>query len=524
MEPMQENTNETLNQEHMNVNRRVFLKTSGTAVAGSMLLPAFIQSCQGSPLSAGLQAYLDHFEVNAQILQRVIATALSKGGDYADLFFEHKVQNSLALEDGQVNRAYSNIDYGVGIRVLKGDQTGFAYSETVTAEAMLKAANTAANIASGAKNISAADLTEASRADYYAIQKNWEEVGVPDKIPFIQQLNDKIFAMDERVSKVNASLTDETSYILFYNSEGTITFDYRPMVSMGAFCIMEKDGQIENGYASRSFRMGFEFLNDEVVDLLAQEAVERTAILFEATKPKAGEMPVVMGAGGSGILLHEAIGHTFEADFNRKGTSIFADKLGKKVAESFVNIVDDGTLPGNRGSLNMDDEGVATEKTYLVKDGVLNSYIHDRISANYYQVAPTGNGRRQSFRHMPLPRMRSTYMETGPHTKDDIIASVKNGIYVDNFSNGEVKIGAGDFTFFVKSGYLIENGQLTRPIKDINIIGNGPQALADITMCATDYLIDNGTWTCGKSGQSVPVTCGLPTVLVKKLTVGGLSA
>lgn len=505
------------------IDRRDFLKASGSAVAGSMLLPAFIQSCQGNPLSAEIQAYLDHFGVNLQLLQKVTEKALSKGGDYADLFFEHKTLNSLALEDGNVNRAFSNVDFGVGIRVLKGDQTGFAYSETITSEALMKAANTAANIASGNKAVPAQEIREALPADYYAISRSWEEAAVPEKIPFIQALNDKVFAMDSRVSKVNASLTDETAYVLFYSSEGLISYDYRPLVSLGTFCVMEKDGQIENGYSSRSFRKGFEFLNDAVVDELAQEVVDRTSLLFEATKPKAGEMPVVMGAGGSGILLHEAIGHTFEADFNRKGISIFADKMRRKVAESFVNIIDDGTLPENRGSINRDDEGNATEKTYLVKDGVLNSYIHDRISARHYGVNPTGNGRRESFRHVPLPRMRATYMETGPHLKEEIIGQVKQGIYVDNFSNGQVKIGAGDFTFFVKSGYLIENGKLTQPIKDINIIGNGPQALADITMCADDYLIDNGTWSCGKSGQMVPVTCGLPTVLVKKLTVGGMS-
>jgi len=505
------------------INRRNFLKASGTAMAGSMFLPAFLQSCQGTPLPPDFNAYLDHFGVNLQLLQKVTRTALSKGGDYADLFFEHKMVNSLGLEDGHVNRAFSNVDYGVGIRVLKGDQTGFAYSETITPETLLKAANTAANIASGAKNAPAQEVAGTVPADYYRISRSWEEVAVPEKIPFIQQLNDKIFSLDQRVSKVNASLTDESGYVLFYNSEGMITYDYRPMISMAAFCVMENNGQIENSYSSRSFRKGFEFLNDEVVDLLAGEVVEKTSLLFEATKPKAGEMPVVMGAGGSGILLHEAIGHTFEADFNRKGTSIFSDKMGKKVAESFVNIIDDGTLESNRGAINMDDEGNLSEKTYLVKDGILNSYIHDRISAKHYGVNPTGNGRRESFRHIPLPRMRATYMEEGPHQKEEIIASVKNGIYVDNFSNGEVKIGAGDFTFFVKSGYLIENGRLGQPIKDINIIGNGPQALADITMCAKDYLIDNGTWTCGKSGQSVPVTCGLPTVLVKKLTVGGLS-
>lgn len=506
-----------------NIHRRKFLKSSGSAVVGSMLLPAFVQSCQGASVSAEIQAYLEHFGVDLKLLQKVTEKALSKGGDYADLFFEHKIVNSLGLEDGKVNRAFSNIDFGVGIRVLKGDQTGFAYSETITPEAMLKAANTAANIASGSQAVSAQEIKEAMPANYYTINKSWEDVSVPEKIPFIQKLNDQVFELDSRVSKVNAFLNDESAYVMFYSSEGVLTYDYRPMVSLGVVCVMEQNGQLENSYSARSFRKGFEFLNQEVVDLLANEVVDRTALLFDATKPKAGEMPVVMGAGGSGILLHEAIGHTFEADFNRKGTSIFADKMGKKVAENFVNIVDDGTLAENRGSINMDDEGNRSEKTYLVKDGILNSYIHDRISARHYQVDPTGNGRRESFRHVPLPRMRATYMEAGPHSREDIISDVKKGIYVDNFSNGEVKIGAGDFTFYVKSGYLIENGKLTQPIKDINIIGNGPQALADITMCASDYKIDNGTWTCGKSGQSVPVTCGLPTVLVKKLTVGGVS-
>ncbi|HDR52278.1 MAG TPA: twin-arginine translocation signal domain-containing protein, partial [Mariniphaga anaerophila] len=501
----------------MRTSRRNFIKTSGAAVAGGMVLPPFLQSFQNVQISKNVKYYLDHFEVSTEMLQQVIAAAMSKGGDYADLFFEHKKSNSLALEDNKVNRAISNVGFGVGIRVLKGDQTGFAYSETITPEAMLNAAKVAANIANQSNGYTPVEVAEKIPANYYHILNKWEDVSVENKIPYVQKINDRIFSLDEKVIKVNAFLTDETAYVLFYNSEGRLTYDYRPLVNFGALCIMQKEGRIENSYAARSFRTGFEWLSDELVNELAQEAVDRTNLLFEATKPKAGEMPVVMGAGGSGILLHEAIGHTFEADFNRKGTSIFSDKMGKKVAESFVNIIDDGTLEHNRGSINVDDEGNDVEKTYLVKDGVLNSYIHDRISARFYGVEPTGNGRRESFRNIPLPRMRATYMEPGPHTKDDIISSVNYGVYVDNFSNGEVKIGAGDFTFFVKSGYLIEKGKLTQPIKDINIIGNGPQALADITMAAGDYLIDNGSWSCGKGGQTVPVTCGLPTVLVKKL-------
>jgi len=508
----------------MKINRRKFLITGSTAVAGSILIPPLIQSCQDLKVSENVKSYLDHFEVSVEMLQKVISAAMSRGGDYADLFFEHKISNSLGLEDGKVNRAYSNIDYGVGIRVLNGDQTGFAYSEDVTLKAMLNAAGMAAAIADNSGKFEKGGIVEKIPADFYRINKKWEDVSVKDKIPFIQKINDRVFSLDEKVIKVNAFLNDETSYVMFYNSEGKLTYDYRPLVSFGVVSIMQRNDQIENNYSARSFRKGFEWLSDDVVEELAKETVDRTNILFDATKPKAGEMPVVMGAGGSGILLHEAIGHTFEADFNRKGESIFSDKMGKKVAEKFINIIDDGTLINNRGSLNIDDEGNEVQKTYLVKDGILNSYIHDRISSNYYGVDPTGNGRRESFRHIPIPRMRSTYMEPGPHTREEIFESVDYGVYVDNFSNGQVKIGAGDFTFFVKSGYLIEKGKLTQPIKDINIIGNGPQALADISMVANDYLIDNGTWMCGKGGQTVPVTCGLPSVLVKKLTVGGTNA
>ncbi len=508
----------------MRVDRRNFIKTSGMFAAGSMLLPPFMQSCQNVQISTEVKNYLDHFEISTEMLQKVIAAAMSKGGDYADLFFEHKISNSLGLEDGKVNRAFSNIDYGVGIRVLKGDQTGFAYSENLAMNDMLNAAKMAANIAGNPKEFQPVAVNEKTPADYYSIKQKWTDATIKDKVPFVQKINDKVFSLDKKVTKVNAFLADETSYVLFYNSEGRITYDYRPMMRFGAVCIMEKDGQIENAYSARSFRTGFEIMTDSLIDEIAQEAIDKTNLLFEAGKPKAGEMPVVLGAGGSGILLHEAIGHAFEADFNRKGTSIFSDKLNKKVAENFINIIDDGTLPNDRGAINIDDEGNDVQKTYLVKDGILNSYLHDRISAKHYGVEPTGNGRRESFRNMPIPRMRSTYMENGPHTTEEILAAVDYGVYVDNFSNGEVKIGAGDFTFFVKSGYIIEKGKLTKPIKDINIVGNGPQALADITMAANDYKNDSGTWTCGKDGQSVPVTLGLPTVLVKKMTVGGTNA
>ncbi len=505
----------------MNTTRRDFISTGGTFMAGKLLMPPFLKFSPNDKIFTNVNHYFDLFEVSEEILQKIVAAAISKGGDYADLFFENMRANSLGLEDGKVNRAYSNVSSGVGIRVLNGDQTGFAYSETLNPKDMINAALMAANIANSGKNFQSTDFYLKKPADYYNISKKWDDISVKDKVPIVQKINDKIFSLDSKVIKVNAFLSDETSMILFFNSEGVLTYDYRPMVSFGAVCTMQKGGKTENSYSARSFRKGYEWLSDRLAEELAEEVTDRVNLQFDAVRPKGGEMPVVMGAGGSGILLHEAIGHTFEADFNRKKTSIFSDKMGQKVAENFINIIDDGTIEYNRGSINIDDEGNDAQKTYLVKNGILNSYLHDKISSKHYGVAPTGNGRRESFRHIPLPRMRATYMEPGPHTKEEIISEVDYGVYVDNFSNGQVNIGAGDFTFFVKSGYLIEKGKLTSPIKDINIIGNGTEALADITMAANDFKIDNGTWTCGKEGQSVPVACGLPTVLVKKLTVGG---
>lgn len=488
-----------------------------------MTIPPLSGPSDDIPFSNNAGFYLDHFGITAGQLQEVITTAMSRGADYADLFFEHTLNNTAMLQDNKVNRASSGIKYGVGIRVLKGDQTGFAYSENTSPESMIRAAKTAAGIADGHASTGKITITEMAPPSYYKIRTPWEDVSIKDKVPFITALNEKIFAGDRRVNKVNITLDDQTSYILFFNSEGLLTWDYRPLTHLSARTLMEENGRIENSTVSRSYRKGFEFLTEDLIDALARQAVEETALLFKAVKPKAGEMEVVMGAGRSGILLHEAMGHSFEADFNRKKTSVFSDKMGKRIANNFVTIVDDGTLPNNRGSLNIDDEGIKTEKTVLVSNGILTGYIHDRISAKYYNVKPTGNGRRESFRHIPIPRMRSTYMENGPHEKEEIIASVRNGIYVDNFSNGQVNIGPGDFTFFVKFGYLIENGKFTRPVKDINIIGNGPLALADITMVANDMELSDSTWMCGKDGQNVPVTLGLPTVKINKLTVGGVN-
>ena len=464
--------------------------------------------------------YLNIFGTDVPTLDKLVATALSNGGDYCDLYFENTVYFNLMLKDGAVTSGGCHTDFGVGIRVLKGEKTGYAYSETTEPSDMMAAARAASAIAlTGGMPLNYGS-TRDCRCDIYPDTKDWREAETSSIRQFLENLADKVSHKDNRIIKVLARASYSMSDVMCYNSLRELTTDTRPMGSVTVSAVFQQGDKTETKTASRSFRMGYELLSDGLAEELAEEVVKRIDERFEARRPKGGQMPVVMGAGASGILLHEAMGHSFEADFNRKGQSIFSDKLGQKICSENISIVDDGTVSFNRGSGNYDDEGVPAQKTFMVKDGVLTSFLHDRISAAWYGVEPTGNGRRESFRYNPIPRMRATYMESGNASPESIISSVRNGIYVDEFSNGQVKIGEGDFTFFVKSGFLIENGRLTTPVKDINIIGNGPQALADIVAVGNDLKIDNGTWTCGKE-QSVPVTCGIPTVLVSNLTVGG---
>lgn len=469
------------------------------------------------------ESFASLFGVTCSQLQKLISIAMEEGGEYADIFFEHTTANELSLRDNRINRAGSHIDYGVGIRVIKGKQTGYAYSETTAMPQMEKAARFAAKIASSGKTLSMpAALRKIEGNDFYPMKRDLESFGIEEKLPFLELLDRRIFELERRCTKVRATINDSLSKIMFFNSYGEFYTDTRPLVSVVGSATFEHDGRLESAGASKSFRAGAEILSGPLIEELARAIAAKGAFLFQARQPAGGEMPVVMAAGSSGILLHEAVGHAFEADFVRKGTSIFSDRLGMQICDKSITIVDDATLAANRGSLNYDDEGIPGQKTCLVEKGRLNSFMHDRISAKYYNTAPTGNGRRESFRYMPIPRMRATYMENGEFSREEIIAGVKKGIYATDFSNGQVQIGAGDFSFYVKSGYMIENGKLTAPVKDINIIGNGPQALGEISMVGNDRTIDNSTWTCGK-GQYCPVSCGMPTVLVKRLVVGGLT-
>ena len=466
------------------------------------------------------------FGVTQEQMRRLVAEGLRSGGSWCDLYFEDTVATDLLLRDGEVNSGGSQEDYGCGIRVLDGEKTGYAYAESTAWPELLGAARAAGSIAAGAGG-SAGGISpgktplQSSKASFYQVKTDWRETEAAQFVPVLRKLDAAIRSKDSRVEKVVAVLSWQMSEIMMFNSLGELTTDTRPLASIAASVIFRQGDKIENKSVSRSFRKGAEMITPELVEELACQAVEGLDARFEARRPKGGEMPVVMAAGASGILLHEAMGHAFEADFNRKGQSVFADRMGKRVAREGINILDDATIPGNRGSLNYDDEGVPGQKTYMVEDGVLRSYLHDRISARFYGLPSTGNGRRESFRYNPIPRMRCTYMESGRDgTVQDLIAGVRKGIFVDQFANGQVKIGEGDFTFYVKSGYTIENGRLAMPVKDINIIGNGPEALADIGAVAGDLKIDDATWTCGKD-QSAFVSCGIPSVLVNKLIVGG---
>lgn len=508
--------------------RRTLLKS---AFAGSAMLtmPRFLAGCAKggaveNPLAAApANPFLEWFGIDDALIRRVMTELTQRGADFADLYFQHERSNSITLEDGRIGRASTSVDQGVGLRVVVGDQIGYAFTEDLTLESMLAAARTAAAIASGGPVAAPEQFTVVDPGALYRVQRPWAEVGVTDKLPLLRRAEAITKALDPAVHKVSIDYSDSDQRIVIATLDGKIITDSRPMTRLWVNVTAKKNGEVQSQGANVAAREGIDWYTEERLQMVAQQAVDRTMVLFDAIRPPAGELPVVLAAGASGILLHEAIGHGMEADFTRKGASVYAELMGKRVAPDFVTIVDDGTLENTRGALNTDDEGIPTEKTRLVENGVLASYIHDQISARHYGVKPTGSGRRESFRHRTMPRMRATYMEGGPHTFEEMVASIDKGIVAETYTNGQVQIGAGDFTFYVKNGWLIENGKVTAPIKDVNIIGNGPDCLKKVTMVGDDPKLDTGGWTCGKDGQSVPVSQGMPSMLVSSMTVGGVN-
>ncbi len=512
-------------------NRRDFLKASAAGTA-TLTVPAWLSGCGSvgavAASTSGGQVpdnpFLTWFGVDRPTLSRLLAELGSRGADLADLYFQYRRSNSISMEDGIVSRADSSVDEGVGLRVVVGDQTGYAFTEDLSLESMLAAARTAASIAAGGGADAPVDFDFRDVPRFYDLTVPWADVGIASKLPVLERVEAIARSLDPAVTKVQIWWNDSEERVLVADLKGHVHTDVRPATRLWVSVTATKDGQTLTGGANIAGRHGFDWYTEDQLQMVAKQAVDRTMVLFDARRPPAGTLPVVLAAGASGILLHEAIGHGLEADFNRKGVSIYADLMGQSIAPDFVNIIDSGVIDGERGALNFDDEGHPCERTVLVEDGKLASYLHDGISARHYGVQGTGSGRRQSFRHVPLPRMRCTYMENGPHTRDEIIASVDKGIIAETFTNGQVQIGAGDFTFYIKNGWLIEGGKVTAPIKDCNIIGNGPAALKALTMAADDSTLDTGGWTCGKDGQGVPVSQGLPTVLVSELVVGGTDA
>jgi TldD protein len=509
----------------MTIKRRDFL---GQVAAGSAVvsMPAFLSGCgvqQATQVAEPTpdNPFMTWFGIDEATIARVMAELSANGADTADLYFQHQRTNNLSMEDGIVSRANSGISQGVGLRVVIGEQTGYAFTEDLTLDSMLAAARTAAAIARGTAVVAPQSYNAKRTGDLYTTAMPWSDVGIDRKLPILQQVEAYARQADPAIQKVSVNWADADDRVLIATLDGHLIMDHRPMTRLSAFLTASRDGETQSGYSNIAARQDFSWYNEARIKTMVDEAVDRTMILFEAKRPPAGEMPVILAAGASGILLHEAIGHGMEADFNRKGTSIYSDMIGKKVAEPFVTIVDQGTIPKERGALNYDDEGNECGRTTLVENGVLRSYLHDSISSRQYKVAATGSGRRQSYQYAPMPRMTCTFMEDGPHTREEIVAAVDHGIIAETYTNGQVQIGAGDYTFYVKNGWLVEGGKVTAPIKDVNIIGNGPESLRRITMVANDAKLDTGGWTCGKNGQMVPVSQGIPTVLVSNMTVGG---
>jgi TldD protein len=499
--------------------RRKFIQSTALAGGALLFLPA-LKACK-SPVTLSGNYFLKEFGIDEALCRKLLAKALSKGGDFADLYFEYTVSNYLGLEDGKVNQSYGDISLGVGIRTVKGDQIGYGFTQDLTGESMMSAAATAATISDMTASPVDSSFNPLKTGNYYPVPPDFDGIPGTSKLPLIQSVNEKCFAQSPEIVKVSAGFQSATKRIMIMTSDGVQAEDIIPSGNIYASVVAERNGKREQSAWSRGGRHDLSYYTDKVIDEIAAKSVNNTLKLFDAIQPPAGEMPVVLGPGVTGVLLHEAIGHGMEADFNRKKTSTYSTMLGKKVAEPFVTIIDDGTNMNLSGSINVDDEGTLSKKTILVENGILTSYLHDKISAKHYGVEPTGNGRRQDFQNYPVPRMRNTYMLGGEATAEDVIRQAGNGIYVEDVSNGQVKIGEGDFAFYVSQGRMIENGRLTAPIKDVNIMGNGPKMLTNIIMAANDLeMFQGGGGQCGKSGQGVPVSFGMPTCLIKSLTVG----
>jgi TldD protein len=464
-----------------------------------------------------------YFHVSQEQIKKVLSAALAKGADFADVFFEYRITSNLSFEEDVVKSARRGIVQGVGIRAVKGDQIGFAFSEELTLEKMLEAAHAAAAIA--------ADNTAKTRILPVSVMKpkNLYKIGelatsadLTKKLTFIKEANEAAKAYDPKIVRVNVGFNDEVKHLAYVNSEGLYWEDSQPMFVFQTVCIAEQGARRETGYSGGGGRIGLEYFDKKrkAADI-ARDAARLAVLNLSAVEIEAGLQTVVLGNSESAVLLHEAVGHGLEADFNYKKLSNYSGRIGEKVASDQCTVIDEGLFENMRGSINVDDEGNTPNSTVLIENGILRSYMTDRISAKQLGVKPTGNGRRQAYNYPPMPRMTNTYLRSGKYSPEEIVRSVKKGIYAKGFTGGNVDITKGDFTFSCSEAYLIEDGKITAPVKGATLVGNGPDVMTKVVMVGNDLKFTDGGWTCGKNGQSVPVGMGTPTVKVSEITVGG---
>ena len=463
-------------------------------------------------------------------LERGFGALLGPGIDFGDLYFQHTRRESWTVEDGIVKDGAHSIEQGVGVRAISGEKTGFAYSDEINSEALIAAAQSARAIARDGREIAPHALQrrgagDIARAELYAPVDPIDVLDNDAKVEALRKVDKLLRAADPRVQQVVVSISGGVDTVLVARTDGVLASDVRPLVRLNVQVIVEQNGRRESGYSGYGGRYSYEeLLGDGKPEKFAREALRQALVNLEAIPAPAGQMPVVLGSGWPGVLLHEAVGHGLEGDFNRKGTSTYAGRMGQRVASPGVTIVDDGTLPGRRGSLNVDDEGTPTSCTTLIEDGVLVGYMQDTLNARLMGMKPTGNGRRESFAHLVMPRMTNTYMLAGQHDPEEMIRSVKKGLYAVNFGGGQVDITSGKYVFTATEAYLIENGKITAPVKGATLIGNGPETMQQVRMIGHDLALDEGVGVCGKDGQSVPVGVGQPSLLIDGLTVGGTAA
>jgi TldD protein len=474
-----------------------------------------------SPLQLAQRALLTAHGLEASHLEQVFGKMLAHRVDYADLYFQYSRAESWSLEEGIVKSGSFHIDQGVGVRAVSGDKTAFAYSDDITLIALEDAALATRAIARQGGKQKAAHLHAGRTHELYLPHDPIATLKAEQKVALLEKLERMARALDPRVTQVMANLAGEYDVVLVARNDGLLSADIRPLVRLSLQVIVEGNGHREQGSAGGGGRFGYDYFSDEILQRYAKEAVHQAVINLDARPAPAGNMTVVLGSGWPGILLHEAVGHGLEGDFNRKGSSAFSGRIGQRVAAKGVTVVDDGTIPNRRGSLQVDDEGNPTQRTVLIEDGILRGYLQDTMNARLMGVPVTGNARRESFAHIPIPRMTNTMMLNGDKTRDEIIASVKHGLYAANFGGGQVDITSGKFVFSTTEAYMIENGKVTYPVKGATLIGNGPEALMRVSMIGNDMALDSGVGTCGKEGQSVPVGVGQPTVRIDGLTVGG---